>query len=506
MSLPYASPADMGLDPEAIARTVERMAEVGTELHGIVVLRHGHVVAGAEADPWTSDQIRLIYSLSKTFCSAAVGIAVEEGRFAYDDLVVDLLPELVDETVGPVWRTVRVRDLLAMASGHTDETLFQVASSRVELGEAQLARFLRLEPGGTPGVTFAYNQPCTWTLSRLVERHAGRDVLAVLREKVFPAIGAGKAFWQPDSDGVPIGFSGLHVTTKTIASFFQLLLDDGVRDGERLLPREWVEGHRRKAVETARAGMTPDWAAGYGWQVWMASHGYRGDGAIGQFGIVLPEQDVVVAITSWSRDMQATLDVLWSELLPGVDRAVTPGGAEHLATALEGLRVPTAGTGWASEPESAGWEGADSNGDRLQLVVDLVYPQDQRTAPQDTEAVAAAQDADPERDDRQDADRQRTGSKVAHLTWTDHTGTTHELTAGHDRWEPAELRWGDRWLAVSSSAAYGESGWTIRMAVLHTPHLVTWTLPRGSDRATFTWSQAPLGPWLVEQLAQPFPH
>jgi hypothetical protein len=70
----------------------------------------------------------------------------------------------------------------------------------------------------------------------------------------------------------------------------------------------------------------PDWRQGYGFQFWRSRHGYRGDGAYGQFMLILPEADAVVAITSQSADMQALLDALWEHLLPALTRGTGPDG------------------------------------------------------------------------------------------------------------------------------------------------------------------------------------
>ncbi len=468
MRLATAAPAAMGVDPAALARTLTELAAQGTELHGIVVLRHGRVIMSGEADPWTPDQIRLVYSLSKTFCSAAVGIAVDQGCFGYEDRVVDLLADQVDDRVGELARQIRVRDLLAMASGHEQDLIMDIGQRG--LAEADLGWFLRIEPTGIPGRTFCYNQLCTWTLSRLVARYAGADVLELLTRHVFGPLQVDSGYWARDCDGLPLGFSGLHISTATVAAFFQLLADGGIHHGVRLLPAAWISEHSRTQVETLPAGAAGDpvgdWALGYGWQVWRSRHGYRGDGAFGQYGMVLPEQDLVVAITSWSPDLQVTMDVIWSELLPGVDREPTPGGDQELAQALAGLKVPTAGTGWPEQPATAGWSGSDNHGNHLSLTAD--------------------------------ADQ-------ASLDWTDDTGARHQLVAGPDTWLPGRLAWDERWLAVATSAGYGPDGWRLRMAILHTPHLVTWTLPTGSCQATIAWSEEPLGWQRIHQLAQPFP-
>ena len=200
MRLATAAPAAMGVDPAALARTLTELAAQGTELHGIVVLRHGRVIMSGEADPWTPDQIRLVYSLSKTFCSAAVGIAVDQGCFGYEDRVVDLLADQVDDRVGELARQIRVRDLLAMASGHEQDLIMDIGQRG--LAEADLGWFLRIEPTGIPGRTFCYNQLCTWTLSRLVARYAGADVLELLTRHVFGPLRVDSGYWARDCDGL----------------------------------------------------------------------------------------------------------------------------------------------------------------------------------------------------------------------------------------------------------------------------------------------------------------
>ena len=158
MPLPRALPGEVDLDPAALATFVRACAkDPDVELHSLMVLRHGRVVAEGWADPYRPEHQQLVYSLSKTYASAAVGLAVADGALSYDDRLVDLFPDQVDERVGPKARTIRVRDVLAMGSGHTADLIEEVIGGRPALAREHLGMYLRHEPEGVVGETFTYN-------------------------------------------------------------------------------------------------------------------------------------------------------------------------------------------------------------------------------------------------------------------------------------------------------------------------------------------------------------
>jgi len=103
-----------------------------------------------------------------------------------------------------------------------------------------------------------------------------------------------------------------------IAKFGQLYLQKGIWNGKQLVPAEWIA--EATSFQTSN-GSDPeiDWDQGYGYQFWRCRHNaYRGDGAFGQYCIVMPEQDAVLAITSGTKDMQAILNLVWQHLLPAM--------------------------------------------------------------------------------------------------------------------------------------------------------------------------------------------
>ena len=370
-TMPRGSAAAAGVDPAGVLAWLDELdATPDIEMHSVMIIRHGRVVADGWWSPYRPDLPHLLYSLSKSFTATAAGIAAWEGLLDLDATVLSYFPELDAEVTHPWSRSMRVRHVAAMASGHLSETLDQA----VTLDPAEPVRgFLLIPPDREPGTVFAYNQPCTYSLAAIVQRVTGQPLTEYLRPRLFDPLGIGRVGWQQHPPGRDLGFTGLHATTDAIARLGLLYLNRGVWDGTRVLPEKWVAEATRKQVSNPGEPQ-PDWRQGYGFQFWMARHGYRGDGAYGQFCLVLPEQDAVIATTAATENMQGVLDATWAHLLPAMTNAAadqSPAAepspaAEQLSARLAHLELP----GFAAEagpvpPDSsdsatsheAGWAG-----------------------------------------------------------------------------------------------------------------------------------------------------
>ncbi len=359
--LPRSTPEEQGIDPRGVAALVDALARglPEQELRSLVVVRHGHVVVEGARAPYATDRLHALYSLSKTFTATAVGLAVAEGRLGLDDAVVDLVPDEVPTSGLSDDERVRlgrltVRHLLTMRSGHDLEP--EIFPSR-----RWVAAFLAAPLAHEPGTHFLYNTSATYVLAALVERAVGCGLLDYLRPRVLDPLGFGPATWEVSPEGHAVGGFGLSAAPRDIAAFGELLLRDGVWRGRRLLPEGWVALATQAHVPpgTAPGDERSDWAQGYGFQMWRSRHGVRGDGAFGQFCLVLPEQDVVVAMSSAVRDMQAPLDAVWEHLLPACGDAPLPPDGEgraELDRAFADLRV-TWPQGDATSPVAARLDG-----------------------------------------------------------------------------------------------------------------------------------------------------
>jgi CubicO group peptidase (beta-lactamase class C family) len=321
-ALPRSTPAEQGVDAAGIDGFIDAVAPMsGAELHSLMVLRHGHVVAERWWRPYLPQTPHLLYSLSKSFTSTALGFAVTEGLVDLDATVLSYFPEFDGAVTDERSRSIRVRHVAAMASGHEDETVeraWKAGNGDMLLG------FLLIPPDREPGTVFAYNQPCTYALSAIIQRVSGGSLVEYLRPRLFRPLGIAPFGWRTDALGRELGYSGLHVPTEAIAKVGQLYLRNGEWAGRRLLPAEWVAEATRSHVATLQPD--PDWDQGYGFQFWRSRHGYRGDGAYGQYMVILPEADAVVAITSQSPDMQGVLNALWTHLLPALTAGDGPAG------------------------------------------------------------------------------------------------------------------------------------------------------------------------------------
>jgi len=338
-SLPRSTPADQGVDPAAILGFVDALDErPDIEMHSLMVVRHGQVVAEGWWAPYSAGRPQLLYSLSKSFTATAAAFAQAEGLFDLDDTVVSHFGEFAADITDPRSRSMKVRHVASMASGHTRETLGEA----LERDPHEPVRgFLLTPPDRDPGTVFAYNQPCTYTLASIVQRNARMPLTRYLRPRLFDPLGIGHIGWHTFPPGREQGFSGLHARTEDIAKLGLLYLQQGWWEGTQLIPKEWVAEATSVQV-TNSENASPDWQQGYGFQFWMSRHGYRGDGAFGQFCVILPEQDTVIVTTAYTLDMQAMLDAMWTRLLPGIGTA-SPGTAaahDQLSTRLAGLTLP----------------------------------------------------------------------------------------------------------------------------------------------------------------------
>jgi CubicO group peptidase (beta-lactamase class C family) len=338
-----SSPSAQGVDARGIAAFVDDIeADPRVEPHGLIIHRHGTRIAEGWWAPHGPGRSRLVYSLSKSFTGTALALALGDGLLSLDDLVSDHLPDLFDgvDEGSAAWR-MKVRHIASMATGHDHETFLEALALDPE---DPVRGFLRIPPEAEPGTLFVYNQPPVMALSTILQRLTGHRLLDQLRRRVLDPIGVGDLRWAQLGNGVDMGFSGVYTNLDAIARLGQLYLDDGVWDGRRLLPEGWVAQASSVQIPNPQRE-EPDWRQGYGFQLWMAQHGYRGDGAFGQYMVVLPEHDAVVAMFSCTEDMQVVLDLMWEHLLPAfADGAATsPAADEALAARLCGLSLRTAG-------------------------------------------------------------------------------------------------------------------------------------------------------------------
>jgi CubicO group peptidase (beta-lactamase class C family) len=339
---PKSAPEAQSVVSDSILSFIDRVEAEFDVVHSFMIIRHGYSVAEGWWEPYEREAPHIMHSLSKSFTSTAIGFAVQEGVLTLDDLVVSFFP---DKTIGKperYWNQLRIRDLLTMNTGHAEERWPDATT------EDWAQFFLGTELDFLPGTHFRYNSMATYMLSAILQRATGEMLVDYLEPRLFQPLGIPKPDWKTCPDGVNTGGWGLQVRTEDIAKFGQFYLQKGKWEGKQLLSGDWVEMATSKQVSN---GSDPanDWAQGYGFQFWQCRHkAYRGDGACGQYCIVMPEQDAVIAITSGTPDMHRLLQVVWETLLPGMkDKPLflQPEKEAELRERLKGLRLPLVTSG-----------------------------------------------------------------------------------------------------------------------------------------------------------------
>ncbi|MZQ81121.1 serine hydrolase [Paenibacillus sp. 5J-6] len=336
--LPRVAPEGQGISSQAVIAFLDAIRDKKLELHSFMLLRRGEVVSEGWWAPYRPEYPHMLFSLSKSFASTAIGFAAAEGLLSVEDSVIGFFPEEVPEAISENLAAMQVRHLLMMGTGHAADV-----TRSMQKNENWVQSFLAEPVDFVPGTHFAYNSAATYMLSAILHRITGQSLLAFLKPRLFTPLGLSEATWETCPRGIAIGGWGLNVTTEDIAKFGQLYLQRGEWAGKQILPAAWIDEATAYQIDNDD-GRANDWTQGYGYQFWRCRHdAYRGDGAFGQFCIVMPEQEAVIAITSGVGDMQAVLDVVWAELLPALSAAevTEPNEAIQavLAERLASLRI-----------------------------------------------------------------------------------------------------------------------------------------------------------------------
>jgi CubicO group peptidase (beta-lactamase class C family) len=323
--LPCSTPEAEGVSSASILAFLDSIQHSKHELHSFMLVRHGRAVAEGWWSPYGPEFNHTLYSLSKSFTSTVVGVAAAEGKLRVDDRVVSFFPKDLPEDVSEHLAALRVKDLLTMSVGNAKEP----TRSMVEQ-ENWVKTFLAWPIENPPGTQFLYNSAATYMLSAIVQQVTGQKILDYLRPRLFQPLGIQGATWETCPRGINVGGWGLSIQTEGLAKFGQLYLQKGVWRGRQILPAQWAEEATTFKIQQppenpGRPNDQNDWLQGYCYQFWRCRHNaFRGDGAFGQFMIVMPEQDAVVAITAETSNMQGELDLVWEHLLPAMKPTPLP--------------------------------------------------------------------------------------------------------------------------------------------------------------------------------------
>lgn len=310
------TPESVGIDSGDIEWLLDRLESGFTEPHGLMIMRHGKICAEGWWNPYAPGIRHGLQSHSKTYAATAIGIAYTEGIVKLDERIIDIFPEHAPEQPSENLKRLTVHDVLCMGCGMDEMPMAT---------EHWIRDFLHTPVNHTPGTTYMYNSVGSSILSAIIVKKTGMSMHEYLKPRLYDKIGifSDNHRWMKMPDGCEVGGGGLFATTEDNLRLMKLYADGGVWEGERILDDEYVKRattlQNESATEAKNNPLAKDNFVGYGYQIWMCRPNgvYRADGAMGQFTIVVPDKDMIIAITenaSGAHWAQTTLDVMWEFL------------------------------------------------------------------------------------------------------------------------------------------------------------------------------------------------
>ncbi len=328
--LPRTSPGEAGVDPRAILDFIDSVFASDLQLHSFMLYRKGHVIAEGWSWPYQPQRPHMMHSLTKSVTACGVGLAIDEGYFSLDDAVVSFFEDELPAVVSTNLAAMTVRDLLTMQSGHAESVSGSVFR---QVKTSWVAEFFKIPVVFKPGSHFVYSSALSFMLSAIVTKTTGKSLREYLEPRLFRPLGIKGLTWGASPNGINSGGNGLSWTTADTLKLGILHADRGVWNGQQLIPADWVDEATRLQV--------PGEDYGYHWWREDPVNAYYAEGAFGQFSIVFPDHDAVLALTAGVQNYPL-LDFVWKYFPAAFSESTTqsPGGIDdELRERTENLRL-----------------------------------------------------------------------------------------------------------------------------------------------------------------------
>jgi len=330
--LPRSTPEAEGVSSERIMAFLDDVAAAGLEFHGWMLARHGKVVAEGWWWPYGPNRQHMCHSLTKSFNVTAVGMAIDEGRFGYDDRLVSFFKGQVPADASDNLKAITVRDLLDMTCGHDHETS---GSEWRPLKTSWAAEFFKIPVPYKPGTHFQYTSAASYMLSGIVTRTTGLSVERYLRPRFFEPLGITNYHWDISPEGFSPGGNGLSCTTADSLKLGLLYEQKGLWKGRRLLSEDFIARASRRQSNIA----AKDDAYGYQW--WLGEGNvFYGNGLFTQYSMVFPDHGACMAFFSAIDGSEHLRPYIWKHFPAAFGAPTAPTSATvALRKKMAALRV-----------------------------------------------------------------------------------------------------------------------------------------------------------------------
>lgn len=297
-----ASPESRGMDSQIILDALKETDFDRIRLHSLLVIKDGFIVSEVYRYPHTRETRHVVNSVTKSFTSALVGIAIGEGLIKnVRQKVLPFFDQSAVNTSDKRWKLLTVEDLLTMRSGLNwndfadSRSALQNTFEGMVFSDSWSSYVLSTSMMVPPGLVFDYNTGNSQLLSEIIHRTSGGRGESFARERLFDPIGIKDYYWRKDPRGVPAGGYGLAMRSEDIARLGFLYINNGRWNKRQIIPRNWV---RRSVIPRTLSKMQVNPGAHYAYHWWVIKDtAYSAQGYGGQFLIVFPEKNLIIVST-----------------------------------------------------------------------------------------------------------------------------------------------------------------------------------------------------------------
>jgi CubicO group peptidase (beta-lactamase class C family) len=291
-----STPEEQGMDANLLAQAAEKVKQDSISLFSLLVIRNGYIVSETYFQGAGAGERREVYSVSKSFTSTLVGIAIDQG------LIDGVKPTVASFFFGRTFQNddlrkqaITLENVLTMNTG-LDWIEGDPSYQKLYMTQDWAGYMLDLPMAAQPGTHFNYCSGCTHLLSTIVQAKSG-NTATFARKNLFEPLGITGYRWDTDNRGIPIGGWGLKLTPREMAKLGYLFLHNGQWDGQQVVSSAWVQAATQKHSST-------DGNLGYGYQWWIYTK-YGAYAALGRYGqtiFVVPNAKLVIVTTALSEE------------------------------------------------------------------------------------------------------------------------------------------------------------------------------------------------------------
>ena len=298
-----ATPEEMGFDSAKVARMLLAIRDRSIKVHSLLLIRNGYAFVDAAFYPYDGTTVHDVASVTKSITTTLIGVAADQGRLALDQPMASFFSDRPIANREGRKDRITVRHLTNMSSGldctpERDEATLKEMWTTADWVQFVLDRPVQREPG----VQFVYCSPGSHLLSAILQQATGVTALEFARRNLFAPLGIREVIWPADPQGVTRGWGDIRLLPADMAKLGFLWLKGGRWEDRQIVPRGWVVDSVKPHISTGQGEHY-----GYGWWVFTADEqgefsSYRADGRGGQYVIVVPSLDLVIATTGGGFD------------------------------------------------------------------------------------------------------------------------------------------------------------------------------------------------------------